>query len=283
MIYLLTINYYSSDLITRLLESLKNNKCDNYQVIIVNNSPEDKEVNKLITYPHVHILEAKNNLGFGGGCNLGLNWIYTQNPTAIVWLINPDTYFTTNYLTEGQHFFVNYPEIAILGTIIYTPDNKIWFGGGDFIPKFGAIICRESLFLSGNQDYCLCDWVSGCSMLINLKKFANCPQFDTNYFLYYEDFDFCRRYFNEGAKIAFTNKISVIHQPSSITNRNIINKLKYSTYSYLLTLKKYTNPIIFLIRLLRLITYSIILLPIKPKASFGKLIGIFTYFLSHFR
>lgn len=283
MIYLLTVNYNSSDLINRLLESLKANECDNYQLIIVNNSPEDHGVNKLTTYPYVRILEAKNNLGFGGGCNLGLNWIYTQNPSALVWLINPDTYFTINYLKKTQLFFVNYPEIAILGTIIYTPDHKIWFGGGDFIAKFGAIICRESSFLSNNQDYFCCDWVSGCSMLINLNKFANCPQFDTNYFLYYEDFDFCRRYFNEGAKIAFTNKISVIHQPSSITNRNIINKLKYSTYSYLLTLKKYSNTLVFSVRLLRLVIYSIILLPIKPQASFGKIAGISKYFLSYFQ
>ncbi len=283
MIYLLTINYYSSDLINRLLESIQGGEDSNYQFIIVNNSPEDTEINQLKKSLNVHILEAENNLGFGGGCNLGLNWIYQQNPTALVWLINPDTYFLTNYLTETQQFFIDYPDISILGTIIYTPDAKIWFGGGDFMPKFGAIICRESLFLSDNQDYFNCDWVSGCSMLLNLKNFANCPQFDTNYFLYYEDFDFCNRYRNQGYKLAFTNKISVIHQPSSITNRNIMNKLKYSTYSYLLTLKKYTNPLVFSVRLLRLITYSMVLLPVKPRASFGKIIGIFMYFFSHFK
>jgi GT2 family glycosyltransferase len=283
VIYLLTINYYSSNLIRQLLESLKITNYNNYQVVVVNNSPKDQDLKQLLKYPQVHIIEVEENLGFAAGCNVGLDWIYRQNQEAIAWLINPDTYFLNDYLTVAEKFFLKYPEISILGTIIYTPDSEIWFAGGDFIPHLGVINCREYLGEnSANSDYFFCDWVSGCSMLINLKNFPTFPQFDTNYFLYYEDFDFCRRYFNEGHKIAFTSQISLIHQPSSITNRNIINKLKYSTFSYLLTLKKYTHPLIFSFKLLRLIIYSIILLPIKPKTGFGKIIGVFLYFLSDF-
>ena len=35
------------------------------------------------------------------------------------------------------------------------------------------------------------DWVTGCSMLINLKKFNNKNIFDKNYFLYFEELDLC--------------------------------------------------------------------------------------------
>lgn len=281
MIYLLTINYYSTELITRLLQSIQDAGAFNYQLIIVNNSPDDMDMNQLKDRENIHIIEAKNNLGFSNGCNLGLSWIYSQNKDAIVWLINPDAYFSSATLTQVQKFFIDYPDISILGTMIYTPNNKIWFAGGDFIPHLGEIISRNHLFLSENLDYFICDWVSACSMLINLKNFSSCPQFDDNYFLYYEDFDFCRRYFQQGHKLAFTTKLSVIHQPSSITNRNIASKLKHSTYSYLFTLKKYTNTSVFLIRLFRLIVYSLILLPIKPQASIGKITGIMMYFFDN--
>ena len=37
------------------------------------------------------------------------------------------------------------------------------------------------------------DWVVGCSMLIDLNKFSNKKLFDENYFLFYEETDFCKR------------------------------------------------------------------------------------------
>jgi hypothetical protein len=54
-------------------------------------------------------------------------------------------------------------------------------------------------------------------------------------------------------------------------------KLRHSTYSYLLTLERYTNPLIFSLRFLRLLLYSLILLIFKPQIALGKLIGIYSY------
>ena len=36
------------------------------------------------------------------------------------------------------------------------------------------------------------DWVTGCMMLINLKKFDNRKLFDESFFLYFEEFDLCK-------------------------------------------------------------------------------------------
>ena len=37
------------------------------------------------------------------------------------------------------------------------------------------------------------DWVTGCMMLINLKKFDTKKIFDESFFLYFEEFDLCKR------------------------------------------------------------------------------------------
>lgn len=173
-------------------------------------------------------------------------------------------------------FFNLYPELSILGTIIYNPENKIWFAGGHFIPENGAIL-EVDLLTNTDTDYVNCDWVSGCSLIVNLHNFSECPLFDNAYFLYYEDFDFCKRYTNQGHLIAVTKKIAVIHQPSSITNRNIFKKIRYSTYSYLFTINRYTNKFIFNMRFIQQIFKATIALPIKPKAALGKIYGIFDY------
>lgn len=98
MLYLVTVNYYSRQLIDRLLDSIKGNIP--YQFIIVNNSPPEQ-----LNYADTIVIEAGENLGFGRACNLALNWIYAVNSRAIVWLVNPDTTFLDNSLVRINDFF----------------------------------------------------------------------------------------------------------------------------------------------------------------------------------
>ena len=275
MIYFLTVNYYSSNLVAQLIRSIPTDKDIYFQLVIVNNSPTDKTIYSLQT-KSVTVLESGKNLGYGSACNLGLQWIQAQDPHGIVWIINPDAYLLKASLEKVKLLFELHPELSIVGTTIYTPNAKVWFAGGYFTRQTGRILTQDML-KNTQIDHVTCDWVSGCSMLINLRKFASYPQFDPAYFLYYEDFDFCRRYASSGHLIAVTNQFCVVHQPSAIANRQIFHKIRHSTYSYLLTLEKYTNKSILLLRLFRLVCHALILLPGQPKVAFGKLYGVLLY------
>lgn len=274
MIYFLTVNYYSTELIAKLIASLPVGE-EICKILIVNNSSDDDSIKKLKS-ESVQILDAGYNMGFGCACNYGMKWIFNQDSQAVVWLINPDAYLSDNSLAKVNRFFHSYPEVSILGTIIHTPKDEIWFAGGSFIPETGTIKTQD-LVTNTDAPYTICDWVSGCSLIVNLSNFRDCPQFDDAYFLYYEDFDFCRRYANQGYVIAITKNFGVLHQPSSITNKYVFQKIKHSTYSYLLTLERYTNDSILTIRLLRLAIYALILMFIRPQAGFGKFYGLFKY------
>ncbi len=278
MIYFLIVNYYSTNLVLELINSIRKTNYVDYKVIIINNSPDDNSIDLLKT-ESVLIFDAETNLGFGCACNLGLKWIYIQDPQAYVWIINPDAYFIENNLEKVKQFFKLHPEISILGTLIYTPTGEVWFAGGRFIPKMGAIITQKTL-TKMDVDYVNCNWVSGCSLIVNLNNFTECPHFDTAYFLYYEDVDFCLRYANQGHIVAINNTFSVLHQPSSITNRNVFKKIRNSTYSYLLTMDKYTNRFIFSIRLIFQILKAILGIILKPQAALGKICGIWDYVIS---
>lgn len=275
VIYFITVNYYSTVLITQLINSLPGAVDLNYKLLIINNSPDDKSIQNLACQ-NILIIDAGCNLGFGSACNLGLKWIYTQDTNALVWIINPDAYFAEKSKFDIKAFFTLYPEISILGTIIHTPSNEVWFAGGRFLKKTGSLKSVD-LVTNCDADYVECDWVSGCSLIIQFRNFYECPLFDSEYFLYYEDFDFCKRYIQEGHKVAVTKIFSVIHQPSSITNRYTIKKIFYSTYSYLITLQRYTNTLVFTLRLIRLIGFAVIFVFIKPKIAIGKIQAVFTY------
>ncbi len=275
MIYFLTVNYYSTELIAKLIGSLVVGENIEHKTLIINNSPEDDSIKQLES-ESVQILDPGYNMGFGCACNYGMKWIYNRDSQAVVWIINPDAYLSDNSLEKVNQFFQLYPEISILGTIIHTPEDEIWFAGGRFIAKTGTIKTQD-LLTNTNAPYIFCDWVSGCSLIVNLRNFYDCPQFDDAYFLYYEDFDFCRRYANQGYLIAITKEFGVLHQPSSITNRYVSQKMKHSTYSYLLTLKRYTNDFILIARLTRLFIYALILIFVRPKIAFGKFYGLLMY------
>jgi N-acetylglucosaminyl-diphospho-decaprenol L-rhamnosyltransferase len=279
VIYFITVNYHSTELISQLISSLPSNNQLPYQVLIVNNSSEDITINQLKS-DSVAIVESPTNSGFGSACNLGLNWIYSQDPHGTVWLINPDAYLLDDSIGKIISFCKEHPNISIIGTVIYTENDDIWFAGGSFIPRTGDIISKQYLNISPDIKYIESEWVSGCSLIINLGNFQSCPQFDPIYFLYYEDFDFCMRYAKQGHLVVVAHQIGVVHQPSSITNKNIFNKLQYSTYSYLLTLQKYSNSLVLLSRIFRVFLHAIVLLPIKPKMAFGKIYGALLYLKS---
>jgi N-acetylglucosaminyl-diphospho-decaprenol L-rhamnosyltransferase len=276
VIYFVTVNYNSSEFIVQLIRSIQASRNICYQVVVVNNSPEDPSLFHLKT-DNIFILEAGENLGFGSACNLGLNWIYSQDTEAIVWIINPDTYFLDDALEKVPKFLATHPHLSIVGTMVYTPSGEVWFAGGKFMPKTGAILSETIGLDNPDVPYLETDWVSGCSLLIKLKNFPECPQFNRDYFLYYEDFDFCRRYANEGHLIAITNQLGVIHQVSAITNKNIASKFKHSTFSYLLTLKQYTNQWVLIGWLTRILLHGFLLILVKPQVAFGKLHGVWLY------
>jgi N-acetylglucosaminyl-diphospho-decaprenol L-rhamnosyltransferase len=275
-LYFLTVNYNSSCLISRLLQSLPNQSQYSYQVLIINNSPNDREIFKLQN-DYIKIIESGKNLGFGQACNLGLNWIKDQDRQAIIWLINPDAYFNENFLTTAINFFKQYLHISILGTIVYDSEEKVAAAGGTFTPGIAAFKTNYSLPQDLTQDYFITDWVSGCSLLINLANFKEIPQFDSRYFLYYEDLDFCLRYGQQGHQIAVSHLLKIVHDTSSITNRNIFQKYRHITHSYLIHIEKYGNLSVFILTNIRIFINTFRLLLVKPQQGLGKLAGFYQY------
>ncbi len=278
MLQFLTVNYYSSKLINKLLISLKDLSIS-HKVIIVNNSPEDRDIHNL-TYPSLEIIETDRNLGFGRACNLGLAKIYSRSVSDLVWLINPDAYFEKDDLLKIPVLLPMLSSYPILGTIIYDEKSNLTFNGGIFCPIRGII--REDKIIS-NENIRPTKWVSGCSLILNLQYFNECPNFDRDFFLYYEDFEFCQRYNKLGYDIVICSQIKVIHHTSSITSK-LTNKLTQEIYSYLLALLKHSTKVSLVYRLLRIILVGIvetITLNNRGKAKLEGVKQFIQFYLEH--
>ncbi|NJO95554.1 MAG: glycosyltransferase [Pleurocapsa sp. CRU_1_2] len=280
----MVVNYNSSKLIRRLVNSLSVHSSGEYQIIIINNSLDDRGIFQLQS-EKIKVIEAQDNLGFGKACNLGLNWIYAQNSQAVVWLINPDAYFDSGLvdLDIGRSptslaiaFLTQHPKISILGTVVYDRVGEITSAGGTFTPNTAALATLDSL-PKLTEDYFYTDWVNGCSLLLNLANFSQCPSFDPRYFLYYEDLDFCLRYGQQGHQIAVTPLLKIFHDTSAISDRNLFTKYQHVTKSYLIHIEKHGSLATFVLTNIRMSLNTIRLLIFKPQQGLGKLIGIYNY------
>ncbi|MFE4105233.1 glycosyltransferase [Almyronema epifaneia] len=262
--YFLVVNYYSTSFIHKLLNSgnLNHHNCE---IIVVNNAADDLEIKTLSkVYKSLTVIETGENLGFGGGCNRGLSWIYQQNPHAYVWLINPDTTLDANAISYVKRCLKKYPKLAILGTRIRDSGGNAWFEIGRFNPWSGAVTHLQPRFqLAGQQHLDSASslivqsrWVSGCSLVVNLSQFQICPAFDENMFLYYEDSEFCERYRRQGKLVAVTQAALVTHAVSATTGQYPRLKLAHATFSKLYFLKKYGLPSALFLNLAYLLTRS---------------------------
>jgi N-acetylglucosaminyl-diphospho-decaprenol L-rhamnosyltransferase len=267
------------DLITELIQSIQHYVDTPYKLIIVNNSPDDSSIHELKS-DLILIIDADQNLGFGVGCNLGIQYIYKQDNKALIWLINPDALLETQAVAYVEKCFSIEPAIAILGTKIKDTKGKMWFSSGNFNPYTGYIK-HESVELNTDKSelgVTRSRWVCGCSLIINLARFEHCPSFDPNYFLYYEDIDLCERYYRKDYHIAITNHILVTHQVSSIIGKDQKNMYSHFTFSRLYLLQQHSTHLGLLIYL----TYTLIkiglLLPINLPIALGRWKGFKKFF-----
>lgn len=254
-IYFLIVNYYCSHLLFGLIKTIFRSEA--VHIIIVDNSPHDPGVSIFSIYDRITILSPEENLGFGGGCNIGLRYIAKIDPDAIVWLLNPDTELKAHAVDKIRYIFENQrPCPAILGTSIADLDGRPWMNHGRFNRWTGSFSDIDSQFLqSDNSDGHTMlirpvDWVSGCSMLLNLDLFNRVPQFDEHIFLYYEDAELCLRMRKLGFNTYITTEYLVQHSISAVTSRQPYLAKRCSTFGKLYTLFKHATVVALLINIL---------------------------------
>lgn len=276
MIYFITVNYHSTHFVKQLLKSISA-AVKEYQLLIINNSPEDDSLNKIAQENSlVIIISSKENIGFGSACNLGIEYIYNLNSQAIIWLINPDAVIEEKAAVYISDCLRAKPYIAILGTRIRDLNSNLWFGLGTFNPWTGSLkhqLKKEEGYAS-QVNTINCRWVSGCSLILNLKQFDHCPNFDPHYFLYYEDADLCERYYQKGYCIAVTQAVLVTHSVSAISQRNLSSQFKHATYSKLYFLKKHGTAFALWLNIVYMLLLVVLLFPKNRPVSLGRFQGL---------
>jgi GT2 family glycosyltransferase len=172
--------------------------------IVVDNCSEDGTVEYLRTaHPWARVIESPENLGFGRGCNLGLD----SSSTPYVLLLNPDAVLPSEALETLIGFLDAHPGAGVVGPAILGPEGLQHAGG---LPTPRSIILHAARLSDGHPGHrrivpgeppFQTNWLSGAILLIRRTMLERLGGFDPRFFLYFEETDLFRRAVEGGWEI----------------------------------------------------------------------------------
>ena len=175
------------------------------KVLIVENSEIFNHKDAISSkFTNVEILCTGKNLGYGGGNNFGIE----ATKTDYILILNPDVICSKDLFSNIKDVIKENRDFSIIGCQ-YLHD-EIFMPAG-FFDKEKNKKFTESFRKDKINELTEVDWVTGCSMLLNIKKFDNKKIFDENFFLYFEEFDLCKSLKDKGEKIYSSKKLKIHH------------------------------------------------------------------------
>lgn len=237
---IVVLNWNGRSLLPSCLTSLTNLTYPNYNITVVDNASTDDSVPFIQHhFPHIHLITSPNNLGFAKGNNLALRHLTSK----FVALVNPDVILTPNWLEQILIPFQADTRIGVAGCKLYYPGNKIIQHGGGLIVAPRATSNHYGI---GEIDQGQCDtlqdvaYVIGAAMLIRRSVLEQIGLLDENFFLYYEDADFCLRAQQAGYRVVYVPTAVGTHLESATTQKNSLTYFQqFHTSRWQFLLKHY--------------------------------------------
>src|SRR2546425_7090973 len=115
------------------LTSLKKLSYPNVRIVVVDNRSTDDSVSQIRqAFPDEAIIEVEKNLGFAGGCNVGIRHALEAG-AEYVWLLNNDTTVDARALGAMVEMADADAKLGAVGSAIYSTAEAIrllaWGGG----------------------------------------------------------------------------------------------------------------------------------------------------------
>lgn len=172
----------------------------------------------------VGFLDLQKNGGFAYGNNQAIAAADARWGKAEAYLLlNPDTVVRPGATRALLDFFASHPLAGIAGSSLEDFDGtgqacSFRFPSplSEFVSeaRFGPLtrlLAPWWIVLTLGQSPSRADWVSGASLLVRRQVFEQIGMLDEDYFLYYEETDFCRRAADAGWECWSVPQSRVVH------------------------------------------------------------------------
>jgi len=227
MLSIIFVNYKTSQYIGECLRSIQfyeKNYLD-YEFVVVDNDSGDTGLDKLKNeFSFIKVIYAHQNGGFAYGNNIGIN----SSQGDLILLLNPDTYLEDNAIEKLLLRIQFDNTIAFIGPQLLYPDKS---NQSYYLPKtyltLWHLFCErfylhrlfpKSLLFNSyyrtHMDYdkeSFVEQISGAAFLFRREVVEKIGLLDENYFMYFEESDYCRNAINHGYKMLYYPGSKIIH------------------------------------------------------------------------
>lgn len=182
---------------------------------------------------------AKENIGYGRGISRIVKKQLANYDYFLV--LNPDTIVHKGCIAILAQELKRNNKSGIVGPKILDGQGRIWSVGGEIDPKrySGGLIDFGKKNKIYKEKVISVDYVSGTAMLIRREVFENIGPFAEDYFLYYEDVDFCQRARKAGWGVVVIPEAVITHIGSTTTGHGSPLMHYYLARNRLLFMEKF--------------------------------------------
>lgn len=266
LVYIIILNWRNWEDTVCCIKSLLELNYQNYRIVVVDNASSDESISKIKEYlqkneqqkqnndwcfaqidtpadlesltesPQITLLETTQNLGFSGGNNIGLK-LALKFGARFAWILNNDTVVDPTALSELIIHSKQFPSQGLIGSVLYyqdQPDKIQAIGGGWLNLLFGT--SKHCKTLSPEKDL---DYVTFASVLIRQEVLNDVGLMDDNFFMYWEDADYCLRAKKKNWKIGVCQTTKIYHAEGGSLKKNNAKRDFYFTQSLVRFLKLY--------------------------------------------
>ena len=164
------------------------------------------------------------NGGFAWGNNKAIEpALRGSDPPEFIYLLNPDTLMRPGGIRELVKFLEKNPKVGIGGGATVDGQGTPLSTGFRFHSVLGELegslrigvasqILHKHIVATGaHRKAEAVDWVVGASMMVRRKVFDDVGVFDDQYFMYFEEVDFCMRARRAGWEVWVVPKSEIVH------------------------------------------------------------------------
>jgi len=221
---IITVNFNQPQVTRELMLSIeKINTYNNIEIIVVDNGSQTGPVTDLVTqFPSVKFIFNEVNSGFAGGNNMGIH----AATGDYFFLVNNDTEFTAGLVEKLVEILDQHPQVGIVSPRInyYADKTLIQYAG--FTPinyytmRNSAVGKQQRNGDHFNSVIGPTAYAHGAALMIKREATDKAGLMLENYFLYYEEVDWCERVKKAGYEIWMRGDAVIYHKESVSVGKN---------------------------------------------------------------
>ncbi len=221
---IIIVNYNTLPVTKNLLDFLlKQDLPPATEIIVVDNNSSDDSVPLLrADYPEITVIENRENVGLAAGVNTALK----QAKGKYYLILNPDMIALPGSIDTLVSFLDEHEDVGVAGGKLISPNNKLQYSCFRFYKPMTIVYRRTFLgktkrgraeiarFLMKDADHSTIqdvDWLMGACLILRGDTVQEVGGMDERFFLYFEDVDWCRRFWEKGWRVTYVPEAVFSH------------------------------------------------------------------------